>query len=220
MKTEAKKIPVSERNWFLAVAAMVGGYINAYTFTVYNGFMTNGMTSNMTKFGLAIARADVGALLGPVSCILAAIAGSVLSECMRTFVSGKSDWRILALLVEAILFLFAALLPGVVSEFVLLRVLCLLVGYHLSLFRQSRYGAFNTTICTGNLRTLGQLLFAAVYRHGSKEIKAFLGFSALVFSFSLGCLFSGLLSARFGVPAILFPIIADAAQIAALRSAA
>lgn len=68
------------------------------------------------------------------------------------------------------------------------------MGYQLCLFRDCLGIPFNTTICTGNIRNVGQLLFQALDEKSIKTLEKLIYFTALTFSFAIGAIPGTLIS--------------------------
>ena len=150
-----KKSTITESTLFLAVLTAIGGFINAYSFVVREGFLPNGMTGNMTKVGIQIAQGNFSGAFVFAAPILSAVAGAAFCEFVKRTVQSPQ----FNLLLEGFGFFVLAVFPEMVPELFYNMYLCFLVGYQLCLFQASRFGAYNTTICTGNLRSVGQYCY-------------------------------------------------------------
>ena len=72
------------------------------------------------------------------------------------------------------------------------------MGFQLCLFRTCLGVAHNTTICTGNIRNVGQKLYQVLTERSGQSLKTFLTFANLTFSFAVGAVPGILFSARYG----------------------
>jgi len=198
-----KKGKLTESVHFLAWITFVGGFLNAYSYGTRNKFLCNGMTGNMSKMGISLGQGNIGGFIDALTPVLCAIAGAVLSEVIRVSADKKKDWRRTALLVQAMLMAMVAFLPLSVPDVLVTRILCLIVGYQLCLFRTCQWGAHNTTICTGNLRSVGQYLFSAVYDRTEGSKNRFVFYTLLVISFSVGSFVATLLCSFMSTYALL-----------------
>jgi len=59
-------------------------------------------------------------------------------------------------------------------------------GYLFTLFRTTQWGAFSSTVCTGNLRSVGQYLFGALNERTAAAWTRLAVFTAVVFMFVVG----------------------------------
>lgn len=181
-----KKAPW-ERCSFLFTLTFVGGYTNAYTYVTRNGILANMHTANMSKLGISIAdgmwRDALFYLIPIVACIL----GAMFSEAFKKKIEGRSgDWRKYALLLESFALILLGWIPLSSPDLLVTVPTSFFMGYQLCLFRSFNGSAHNTTICTGNLRNVGQLLFAAFEKRTTASFQRLGAFSLLTFSFVIG----------------------------------
>ena len=192
-----KKIPPWERPSFLMIVTFIGGYMNAYTYITRDGILANMHTANMSIFGISLALAQWQKALNHFIPILACILGAAFSEYIRFLIIKKKyrgDWRKMALILESMALFFIGLLPKSVPDLIVTNLVSFFMGYLLCLFRNCFGIAYNTTICTGNLRTVGQLLYGALDERSKDSIIKFLTFTVLTFSFAAGAIPGALIS--------------------------
>ena len=77
-----------------------------------------------------------------------------------------------------------------------------LMGYQLCLFRNCLGVPFNTTICTGNIRTVGLFLFSALDRESKNSFKKLITFTILTFSFAVGAIPGTLISLTLSIRSV------------------
>lgn len=76
------------------------------------------------------------------------------------------------------------------------------MGYQLCLFRTCLGVPFNTTICTGNIRSVGLFLFDALDIENKESFKKLITFTVLTFSFAIGAIPGTLISLALSVKAV------------------
>lgn len=187
-------MPLFNRGYFLAAITFVGGYLNAYTYTVRGEVFANNQTGNMSKLGISLASGNFSEALVLIAFIFSCIFGATLSELMRAKVVARnpnSEWRIEALITEALVITVMAFVPTSVPNFLVNCVFACIMAFQLCLFRSWRGEAHNTTICTGNLRFVGQLFFAALSK-GAWE--RFISYFFVVFTFVFGSFIGAFIS--------------------------
>lgn len=192
-----KKIPPWERPSFLMIVTFIGGYMNAYTYITRDGILANMHTANMSILGISLALAQWQKALNHFIPILACILGAAFSEYIRFLIIKKKyrgDWRKMALILESMALFFIGLLPKSVPDLIVTNLISFFMGYLLCLFRNCFGIAYNTTICTGNLRTVGQLLYGTLDKRSKDSIIKFLTFTVLTFSFAVGAIPGTLIS--------------------------
>lgn len=143
--------------------AVVGGFLDTYTYFTRGGVFANAQTGNLVLLGISAARGELyraGQYLIPV---LAFALGVVATEGLRAR-RGAGDWQRTVLLLEAAILTAVGLLPPVFPDFVVNVTVSFLCSMQVNSFRLLEGMPYATTMCTGNLRScayhLGQRLFA------------------------------------------------------------
>ena len=183
--------PAWERPAFLIAITMIGGYMNAYTYMTRDGILANMHTANMSHLGISLALGDwAGALLYFLH-VLACISGAVFSQWLKKLVSTagkKGDWRKKALVLEAAMLFAVGFVPAGTANIAVTVFISFVMGFQLCLFRSCMGVAHNTTICTGNIRNVGQKLYGFLAARDAGSFRAFFIFFMLTFSFMLGAI--------------------------------
>ncbi len=200
-----KEVPPWERPMFMMIITIVGGYMNGYTYITRHNILSNMHTANMSKLGINIALGQWQDALSYFIPIVACILGATFSELIRTLLirhKFRGDWRKLALVLEAIALFFIGLLPTSFPDIIFTNLVSFFMGYQLCLFRDCIGIAFNTTICTGNIRNVGQLLYNASDEKSKDSIRKLIIFTCLTFSFALGAIPGTLISIAISTKAV------------------
>ncbi|WP_334296654.1 YoaK family protein [Paraclostridium dentum] len=190
---------------FMMIITIVGGYMNGYTYITRHNILSNMHTANMSKLGINIALGQWQDALSYFIPIVACILGATFSELIRTLLirhKFRGDWRKLALVLEAIALFFIGLLPTSFPDIIFTNLVSFFMGYQLCLFRDCIGIAFNTTICTGNIRNVGQLLYNASDEKSKDSIRKLIIFTCLTFSFALGAIPGTLISIAISTKAV------------------
>lgn len=205
MNNQVNTLPPWERPAFLILITLIGGYMNAYTYITRDEILANMHTANMSHFGIALALGQWGTALTYFLPILACILGAAFSELVKKILTSagvKGDWRKSALLLEALALFAAGLMPPSFNDILVTVYISFFMGYQLCLFRKCLGVAHNTTICTGNLRNVGQVLYQALSSRSSSDWMKVLTFASLTFSFAVGAIPGTLLSLLLGAKAV------------------
>ena len=143
--------------------AVVGGFLDTYTYFTRGGVFANAQTGNLVLLGISAARGELyraGQYLIPV---LAFALGVVATEGLRAR-RGAGDWQRTVLLLEAAILAVVGLLPPAFPDLVVNVTVSFLCSMQVNSFRLLEGMPYATTMCTGNLRScayhLGQRLFA------------------------------------------------------------
>lgn len=178
--------PLIECVPFLAGVTFLGGYLDAYTYLTRGGVFANNHTANMAKLGITAAQGDFAGAMACLVPILGCVLGAFASELVRVCFPGHHDWRKRALILELLALLLVGFIPAAVPDAVVNTTLSFVTGFQLCLFRSCQWGAHNTTICTGNLRAVGQFLFGAIHQRTRDAVSRLVFYTCLVFSFVVG----------------------------------
>lgn len=156
--------------------AVVGGFLDTYTYFTRGGVFANAQTGNLVLLGISAARGELyraGQYLIPV---LAFALGVVATEGLRAR-RGAGDWQRTVLLLEAAILAVVGLLPPAFPDFVVNVTVSFLCSMQVNSFRLLEGMPYATTMCTGNLRScayhLGQRLFAGE-RAGTRRAARYL----------------------------------------------
>ncbi|MDB8791764.1 YoaK family protein [Romboutsia sp. 1001216sp1] len=200
-----EKVPPWEKPIFIMIVTIVGGYMNGYTYITRHHILANMHTANMSKLGINIALGQWQGALSYFIPIVACILGAAFSELVKALLvihKFKGDWRKLALILEAIALFFIGLIPTSFPDIIVTNLVSFFMGYQLCLFRECLGIAFNTTICTGNIRNVGQLLYSALDEKSKDSIRKLIIFTCLTFSFALGAIPGTLISIAISTKAV------------------
>ncbi|WP_195938128.1 YoaK family protein [Romboutsia sp. 1001713B170131_170501_G6] len=200
-----QKVPPWEKPIFVMIVTIVGGYMNGYTYITRNHILANMHTANMSKLGINIALGQWQDALSYFIPIVACILGAAFSELVKAILiihKFKGDWRKLALILESIALFFIGLIPTSCPDIIVTNLVSFFMGYQLCLFRECLGVAFNTTICTGNIRNVGQLLYNALDEKSKNSIRKLIIFACLTFSFALGAIPGTLISIAISTKAV------------------
>lgn len=197
--------PAWERPGFLVIITLIGGYMNAYTYITRDGVLANMHTANMSHLGINLALGNWQIALSYFLPIASCIFGAAFSEAVKSQIAKspiQGDWRKFALLLEAAALFAVGCMPLSVPNVFVTLFVSFFMGFQLCLFRTCLGVAHNTTICTGNIRNVGQKLYEVLTERNGQSLKTFLTFANLTFSFAVGAIPGILFSARYGERAV------------------
>lgn len=202
-----KKVLPFEKPLFLSCITFIGGYMNAYTYITRNQILANMHTANMSKLGIKLALGQFKNALSFFIPILACILGTAFSSSMKYIIERnnfKGDWRKFALLLESIALFGIGLIPPYIKDLIVTNLVSFWMGYQLCLFKKCLDSGFSTTICTGNIRTIGELLFNALIKEDETSLKNLIIFTMLTFSFAFGAFVGSIISTYVGATSVWF----------------
>ena len=200
-----QKLPPFEKPLFIMIITFVGGYMNGYTYITRNNILANMHTANMSKLGINIALGEwleaLHYFIPIVTCILGAAFSKLIETILINF-NFKGDWRKFALVLEGIALFLIGLIPSSFPDIIVTNLVSFLMGYQLCLFRNCLGVPFNTTICTGNIRTVGLFLFGALDKESRDSLKKVIIFTILTFSFAVGAIPGTLISLALSIKSV------------------
>ncbi len=195
--------PMAERTLFLAGITFLGGFLDSYTYMTRGGVFANNHTGNVAKLGIYLAQGNLDGAWNCLVPVIACVFGAVASEWVKNHTGKEHSWRIRALLAETLVLLAIGYVPASVPDSWVNTTLSFVTGFQLCLFRVSRWGAHNTTICTGNLRSVGQFLYGACRERSRESWIRAIGYTLLVSAFVLGAAVGAQACLRAGSRAVL-----------------
>ena len=200
-----QKFPPFEKPLFIMIITFVGGYMNGYTYITRNNILANMHTANMSKLGINIALGEwleaLHYFIPIITCILGATFSKLIEAILINF-NFKGDWRKFALVLEGLALFLIGLIPSSFPDIIVTNLVSFLMGYQLCLFRNCLGVPFNTTICTGNIRTVGLFLFGALDRESKNSFKKLITFTILTFSFAVGAIPGTLISLTLSIRSV------------------
>ena len=143
---------VSESIELGIILALVGGFMDVYSYMGRDGVFANAQTGNILLVGVHLSQGDLSLALRYFLPVLCFSIGIMLSDLVHERFSSAMHWRQLTVLVEAIILLGVALLP---AEYNMLAngFTSLACGMQVESFRKIHGRGVATTMCIGNLRS-------------------------------------------------------------------
>lgn len=205
MENENKKLPPWEKPLFMMIITFVGGFMNGYTYITRDKILANMHTANMSKLGINIALGkwlDALSYFIPIMASVLGAASSGLIKIILLNLNFKGDWRKGGLILESIALFILGFIPKSFPDVIVTNLVSFFMGYQLCLFRKCLGVGFNTTVCTGNIRTIGEFLFNTLDEESKKSFTKLVIFTSLTFSFGVGCIPGTLISIAISTKAV------------------
>jgi uncharacterized membrane protein YoaK (UPF0700 family) len=186
------KIPsLSSNSFYLGVLlAMVGGFLDAYTFISRDGIFANAQTGNMVLLAVKAANREWKSALLFIPPIIAFIFGVLVSEIVKIpqIREVLHSYRRSILILECLVLILVGLLPKGVPNIVVTVCIAFVSSLQISTFNKMDKWAYNSTMTTGNLRTATQAAYLALKERDHEAQKQFKEFFAIILSFLFGAL--------------------------------
>ena len=188
---------------FAVLLAIVGGFLDAYTFISRDGVFATAQTGNIVLLGVYASEGDWGRALSHVPPIIAFIIGVFVAEWIKNksshFLLG---WERLVLIFEIIVLFIIGLIPHTIPNIIATVAVSFASSVQVSSFRKLVDSPYNSTITTGNLRSASCAAYTAITQKDYKSAVQAIRYFIIILSFLLGGFLGGLLTVIMGVKAI------------------
>jgi uncharacterized membrane protein YoaK (UPF0700 family) len=191
--------------------AIVGGFLDAYTFICRGGVFANAQTGNIVLVGIDAARGNFVQASMALLPILAFIIGIIVTEKIKDFEFPSSTSAAyseqIILIIEIIVLFIVGFIPSTAPHAFATLALSFVSSVQIASFGRLVDSPYSTTMCTGNLRTASQAAYKAFVK---KDISATLKttrYMIIIFSFIIGACIAGILTLLVWVKSIWFAAI-------------
>lgn len=200
--------------------AAAGGFLETYTLIGRGGVFANCQTGNLVLLALSLSEGKLETAPRYLTPILAFFAGIFLTESVRRLprFASRLHWRQIVLLFEALCLAVCAFLPAGQADAAVTTVISFVCAMQVEAFRKVKGNPFATTMCTGNLRSMSEHLYACL-RTGDRQAGArSLHYLLIVLTFSCGAAAGAALTGLFAERAVLLcclPLLAGVRMMTA-----
>ena len=186
--------------------AIVGGFLEAYTFFCRGGVFANCQTGNLVMFALSAADGNGADMILYLIPVIAFIVGIFLAEWVKQIfrLYEKLHWRQIIILFEIFCLAVTAFIPEGNFDVIVTTVIAFVCSMQVESFRKVRGNAFATTMCTGNLRSASENLYHWIAGGDKEAKKKGQHYLTIVGSFMIGAVVGAALTHIFAEKAVLF----------------
>lgn len=194
--------------------SLVGGYLDAYTYICRDGVFANAQTGNIVLMGLRLTDGRFVEAAHYLIPILSFVAGIMAVELIKSRFNDdpKVHWHQLTLLAEMVIIVAVGFIPNSRNDLanILVSLTC---AMQVEGFRRLNGNAYATTMCTGNLRSGSESLFAYIKTRDPSEKKKALEYFGIIMIFIIGAAVGAVLTRFLGTKAVF---VCLAGQLGAL----
>lgn len=198
------KTQVSESFFLGGLLAMVGGFLDAYTYLVRGGVFANAQTGNIVLLAIRLAEGAWGKAAIYLIPVLTYALGVLLADGLRRLRLGL-HWRQLAVGLEVLVLLGTALVPAGAGNAAVNILISFVCAVQTESFRKVEGDAMATTMCTGNLRSASAFLATFLAQRDTTALSRSLRYFAVIGFFILGATLGTLAVGPWGTKAVLLP---------------
>lgn len=186
--------------------AIVGGFLDVYTYILKGQVFANAQTGNIVLMGLKIAQHQYLESLYYLMPILAFFLGIIISEYIKHRLSNVQyvEWQHMILIIEIIILMIIAFIPDNLPYSICNVVIGLVCSLQVNAFKTTNGLPYASTMCTGNLRSAGQKLSAYLFSHDKHSLNQCFRYLIIIFFFIIGAIVATFLIDIFGQAALLF----------------
>lgn len=188
------------------ILAIIGGFLDSYTFISRGGVFANAETGNMVLLALGITNGNYKNALMAAIQILFFIIGVLVTEGIRDFSSrrynGYDKAEKLILIIEATVLFIIGFIPESVPDIFVTSTIAFVSSVQISSFRRLVDSPYSTTMCTGNLRTASQSAYLAIVKKDTEAFTRAIRYSLIILAFLIGAAVGGGLTFFIGVKSI------------------
>ena len=184
---EEKHLQMSESFFLTAILAIVGGFLDSYSYLMRGHVFANAQTGNIVLFGVNLQKRDFTQAFYYFVPILAFAVGVILVEIIKYFYKEehKIHWRQRIVALEFVLITVVGFIP--LGQYDVVET-----------FRRVHGHPFASTMCTGNLRS-GTEALCQYFKTGDKTLKQkSLRYYGIITFFIIGAVIGGFLTGRAG----------------------
>ena len=184
--------------------AIVGGFLDAYTFICRGGVFANAETGNIVLVALGITNRNYKNVFMAALPIFAFVVGVIVTEIIRERsiknYSESARAEKFILIIEAIVLFIIGFIPDTVPH--IFVTISFVSSVQISSFRRLVDSPYSTTMCTGNLRTASQAAYLAITKKDEAACARSIRYIIVIASFLFGASLGGILTVNFGVKSI------------------
>lgn len=194
--------------------AVVGGFLEAYTYVTRDGVFANAQTGNIARMGLNLAQGNVLLTLRYLIPVIAFMAGVTLSLQLRRL---RQDWERIILCLEIVLLFLVGLIPAHKLSILATVTVSFVCALQVESFRKFGEHAFASTMCTGNLRIATEHLNRYFSEKNRGALDTALQYYGIDLVFASAVLAGYWVTRAFGVRAVWWATLIPAALLVLLR---
>jgi uncharacterized membrane protein YoaK (UPF0700 family) len=186
--------------------ALVGGFLDAFTYISRDGVFATSQTGNLVLLGVETVQGQWDQGLRHIPPVVAFVIGVMVAEglkhprVMKLFPFPARS----VLVLEAIVLMTVGTWPETVPNSIVTTVIAFVSSVQISSFRTLVKLQFNSAMVTGNMRTAAEAAYTVFILRNRESLTKFIDFTIIIGSFLGGALLGTLTTLLFGGKAIWF----------------
>ena len=186
--------------------ALVGGMLAAYTYVCRGEVVANAQTGNMIQMAISIVQGEWMLMLHCMILIVTFVVGILFSKLLEHHLKfcGTIHWRQIILLMEIGLLVGVAFIPGGGLDLLVNTMIAFACAMQVTCFRKIRGVNAATTMCTGNLKSGTEQLYAFFQTRDTQKLRHAMKYYGTIAVFIAGVAAGYLLTSWLMELAVLF----------------
>jgi len=187
-----------------ALLAIVGGFLDSYSYIIRNGVFANAQTGNMVLFGINLLNRNYQSAFHFLLPIISFFLGIIIAEYWNYKQEKKQlHWRNYTLATQIIILTIVAFLP--LSQSSLANVLISLnCAIQVQSFKHFHNLAYASTMCTGNLMKSAKLIADYHFKKDKNNLIKAIKYLSLIIVFIIGAAIAVVVTKLFSYHSVLF----------------
>lgn len=189
--------------------AIVGGFLDAYTFVCRGGVFANAETGNIVLVGVEVTKGNFKGAIMAFLPILAFIIGVIVAERIKEFESCiiVADSNRAILTMEMLVLFIIGFIPTTIPNIFVTTTISFVSSVQISSFRKLVDSPYSTTMCTGNLRSASQAAYIAFRKKDNTFAVKSARYCIIIISFLIGACLGGVATIKLGVKSVWIAVI-------------
>ena len=198
------KHQISESIELGIILAIIGGFMDVYSYKARGKVFANAQTGNILLCGIYISEGNFTKSIQYFFPVFAFTLGIIISNILYQKNIKKLHWRQISVFIECIILIIVAFIPLKFNFLAKTFSLHLLVEHKLKVFAKIHGKAISTTMCIGNLRNATQSICQYFKLKKTEDLMCSLLYLGTIFCFVLGAIIGNIFIKTFNQYAILF----------------
>lgn len=185
---DGKSVSIYETTEIGILLAMVGGFLDTYTYILRGGVFANAQTGNLVLLGISFARGEFSRVFYYFIPVLSFVAGVFISEWIKRRRKEQTPFheQHIILAIEAFLLFLIGFLPPEIPNTIVNVTVSFICSLQVNSFRQLVGTAYASTMCTGNLRSATENIAKFLFDNDISAKNNCLRYSIIIASFCIG----------------------------------
>lgn len=199
--------------YVFAMFAVIGGFLEAFTFLLHGGVFCNAQTGNVVMLVIDFVQGDFSGGLRYLYSILAYVVGIILSTVIPMRFK-KVNWPLVVTAIEIVVLVGIAFIPESASDWFTYVTVAFLCSVQYNTFTKLRGVALATTFCTNNIRQTVMHFVRGITDKDKSEYKKSAVYAFIVLCFAAGAALGVLAAGSLGnyciliCAALIVPVLA------------